>query len=44
MLGTGELGGVKLSITANAFSASAIQKIEAAGGSATVLAKRPVQD
>jgi large subunit ribosomal protein L15 len=44
VLGTGELGGVKLSITANAFSASAIQKIEAAGGSATVLAKRPVQD
>jgi len=38
VLGTGELGGVKLSIAANAFSASAITKIEAAGGTATVLA------
>jgi large subunit ribosomal protein L15 len=44
VLGTGELGGVKLSITANAFSASAIEKIQAAGGTATVLAKRPAQD
>jgi len=43
VLGTGELGGVKLSITANAFSGSAVQKIEAAGGSVTVLAKRAVQ-
>jgi large subunit ribosomal protein L15 len=43
VLGTGELGGVKLSITANAFSASAVSKIEAAGGSTTVLAKRAVQ-
>jgi large subunit ribosomal protein L15 len=43
VLGTGELGGVKLSITANAFSGSAAQKIEAAGGSVTVLAKRAVQ-
>jgi large subunit ribosomal protein L15 len=41
VLGTGELGGVKLSISANAFSASAISKIEAAGGSATVLSNRP---
>jgi large subunit ribosomal protein L15 len=40
VLGTGELGGVKLSISANAFSASAVAKIEAAGGSTTVLAKR----
>jgi large subunit ribosomal protein L15 len=40
VLGTGELGGVKLSIAANAFSASAITKIEAAGGTATVLAAR----
>ncbi len=38
VLGTGDLGGVKLSISANAFSASAITKIEAAGGTATVLA------
>jgi len=43
VLGTGELGGVKLSISANAFSASAVAKIEAAGGSTTVLAKRAVQ-
>jgi large subunit ribosomal protein L15 len=40
VLGTGDLGGVKLSISANAFSASAVEKIEAAGGSATVLATR----
>ena len=38
VLGTGELGGVKLAITANAFSASAVEKIQAAGGTATVLA------
>jgi large subunit ribosomal protein L15 len=38
VLGTGDLGGVKLSITANAFSASAVQKIEAAGGSVAVVA------
>jgi len=43
VLGTGELGGVKLSISANAFSASAVAKIEAAGGSTTVLAKRAAQ-
>jgi large subunit ribosomal protein L15 len=35
VLGTGELGGVKLAVTANAFSASAKEKIEAAGGSVT---------
>ena len=35
VLGTGELGGVKLQITAHAFSASAKEKIAAAGGSAT---------
>ncbi len=40
VLGTGELGGVKLAIAANAFSASAVSKIEAAGGSATVLVTR----
>ena len=33
VLGTGELGGVTLQVTANAFSASAKEKIEAAGGS-----------
>ena len=38
VLGTGDLGGVKLAITASAFSASAVEKIQAAGGSATVLA------
>jgi large subunit ribosomal protein L15 len=41
VLGTGELGNVKLAVTANAFSASAVSKIEAAGGSVTVLATRP---
>jgi large subunit ribosomal protein L15 len=35
VLGTGDLGGVKLDVTANAFSASAREKIEAAGGSVT---------
>ncbi len=37
VLGTGELGGVKLQVSAHAFSASAKEKIEAAGGSATVV-------
>jgi large subunit ribosomal protein L15 len=37
VLGTGELGGVKLDITAHAFSASAAEKITAAGGSTTKL-------
>jgi large subunit ribosomal protein L15 len=40
VLGTGELGGVKLAISAHAFSASAVEKIEAAGGTATVIAPR----
>jgi len=35
VLGTGELGGVRLQVTAHAFSASAKEKIAAAGGSAT---------
>ncbi|MBV9594747.1 MAG: 50S ribosomal protein L15 [Actinobacteria bacterium] len=35
VLGNGELGGVKLDLTADAFSATAREKIEAAGGSAT---------
>ena len=35
VLGTGELGGVKLQVTAHAFSASAKEKIAAAGGTAT---------
>ncbi|WP_018347782.1 50S ribosomal protein L15 [Longispora albida] len=37
VLGTGELDGVKLDVTANAFSGSAKAKIEAAGGSVTEL-------
>ncbi|GHJ46146.1 50S ribosomal protein L15 [Catellatospora sp. TT07R-123] len=37
VLGTGELGGVKLQVKAHAFSASAKEKIAAAGGSATEL-------
>ena len=37
VLGTGELGGVKLQVTAHAFSASAKEKITAAGGTANVL-------
>jgi len=35
VLGTGELGDVKLQVTANRFSGSARAKIEAAGGSVT---------
>ena len=35
VLGTGELGGVKVDVTAHAFSGSAAEKIAAAGGSAT---------
>ncbi len=35
ILGTGELGGVTLQVSAHAFSASAKEKIAAAGGSAT---------
>ncbi|HET8660749.1 MAG TPA: 50S ribosomal protein L15 [Micromonosporaceae bacterium] len=37
VLGDGDLGGVRLSVTAHAFSASAKEKIAAAGGTATVL-------
>jgi large subunit ribosomal protein L15 len=37
VLGTGDLGGVKLDLTASAFSASAAEKIAAAGGTATTL-------
>jgi len=37
ILGTGELGGVQLQVSAQAFSASAQEKIAAAGGTATVL-------
>jgi large subunit ribosomal protein L15 len=37
VLGTGDLGGVKLDVTAHAFSASAADKIAAAGGSDTTL-------
>jgi large subunit ribosomal protein L15 len=37
VLGTGELGGVALTISAHAFSESAKEKIAAAGGSATEL-------
>src|SRR6195952_3765333 len=33
VLGTGDLGGVTLQVSANAFSASAVEKIAAAGGS-----------
>ena len=37
VLGSGELGGVKLQVTAHAFSASAKEKIAAAGGAAIQL-------
>lgn len=37
VLGTGELGGVQLDLSANAFSASAAEKITAAGGSITAV-------
>jgi large subunit ribosomal protein L15 len=37
VLGNGDLGGVKLDITANAFSGSAREKIAAAGGTTTQL-------
>ncbi len=37
VLGNGEVGGVKLDVTANAFSGSASEKIAAAGGSVTKL-------
>ncbi|MBV8931716.1 MAG: 50S ribosomal protein L15 [Kutzneria sp.] len=37
VLGDGDLGGVKLDITANRFSATAVEKITAAGGTVTTL-------
>jgi large subunit ribosomal protein L15 len=37
VLGTGELGGVKVDVRAHAFSASAAEKIGAAGGSTTTI-------
>ena len=37
VLGTGELGGVSVQISAHAFSGSAAEKIAAAGGSTTQL-------
>ncbi len=37
VLGTGDLNGIKLQVSAHAFSASAKEKIAAAGGSATEL-------
>jgi large subunit ribosomal protein L15 len=37
VLGNGEVDGVKLNITANGFSGSAVEKINAAGGSTTTL-------
>ncbi|MET7417831.1 50S ribosomal protein L15 [Dactylosporangium sp. NPDC049525] len=37
VLGDGELGGVKLQVSAHKFSASAREKLEAAGGTATLL-------
>jgi len=37
VLGQGELGGIALAVSAHAFSASAKEKIEAAGGSVTQL-------
>jgi large subunit ribosomal protein L15 len=43
VLGTGDLGGVTLQISAHAFSASAKEKLEAAGGSVTVLGGRTEQ-
>jgi large subunit ribosomal protein L15 len=37
VLGNGDLGGVRLQVSAHAFSESAVQKITAAGGSTTTL-------
>jgi large subunit ribosomal protein L15 len=44
VLGTGDLGGVKLQVTAHAFSSSAAEKLAAAGGSATVLGAAPASE
>jgi large subunit ribosomal protein L15 len=37
VLGTGDLGGIKVDVTAHAFSSSAAEKIGAAGGSTTTI-------
>ncbi|SDN14015.1 50S ribosomal protein L15 [Allokutzneria albata] len=37
VLGDGDLGGVKLDVTANKFSGSAVEKITAAGGTTTTV-------
>ena len=37
VLGTGDLGGIKVDVQAHAFSSSAAEKISAAGGSTTVV-------
>ena len=37
VLGTGDLGGIKVDVTAHAFSSSAAEKISAAGGSTTTV-------
>ena len=37
MLGDGDVGGVKLDVTAHRFSKSAAEKLAAAGGTATTL-------
>jgi large subunit ribosomal protein L15 len=44
VLGTGDVGGVKLQVTAHAFSATAAEKLAAAGGSATVLGAEPASE
>jgi large subunit ribosomal protein L15 len=41
ILGDGDLGGIKLDLTAHAFSGSAREKVAAAGGSARVLGEEP---
>ena len=41
VLGTGDLGGVKLDITADAFSSSSREKITAAGGTVKVAGEQP---
>ncbi|HZN17722.1 MAG TPA: 50S ribosomal protein L15 [Micromonosporaceae bacterium] len=43
VLGDGDLGGVRLAVTAHGFSASAKEKITAAGGTATVLGAAPAE-
>jgi large subunit ribosomal protein L15 len=43
ILGDGDLGGITLQVTADAFSTSAREKLAAAGGSATVLGDEPAE-